>query len=300
MDGCCWLILCVPWHSWVALGCFYGCKLLARRIYFCSWEQVDCEIRISHHHGYQLTLPQHIHSSKPLKSGRALILWYIGYPTKFRHAKTDVMNRLCEMHTKQVSFPTSRELTFVTLGHRSLHVPLYLFHISCGLNNPFATGLPLSQKTVTFPSFPGKSLLKLYLLDLRLTLYTSNLFYDAVCASSYAFSQQSLTEWNKEMSNVALVSVSSYAMRSSLRVSHFKHTFNTSFMLAVLLESKSAQFCFASIGCLSKIWKISDALYHLAAEGQSGLWEADIEQCLLMQIGTGLSWLQFLVIRHLF
>lgn len=238
--------------------------------------------------------------SKPLKSGRALLLWYIGYPTKFRHAKTDVINRLCEMHTKKVSFPTSRELTFLPLGHRSLHVPLYLFHISCGLNNPFATGPPLSQKTVTFPSFPGKSLLKLYLLDLRLTLYTSNLCYDAVCASSYAFSQQSLTEWNKEMSDVALASVSSYAMRSSLRVSHFKHTFNTSFMLAVLLESKSARFCFASTGCLSKIWKISDALYHLAAEGKSGLWEADIEQCLLMQIGTGLSWLQLLVIRHLF
>ena len=136
--------------------------------------------------------------SKPLKSGRALLLWYSGYPTKFRHPKTDIINRLGEMHTKKVSFPRPKELTFLPSGHRSLHMSLYLIQISCGLDNPFATRPPLSQKTVNFPSFPDKNVLNLCLLDLKLTLYTSNLCYDAVCASSYAFSQQSLTEWNKE------------------------------------------------------------------------------------------------------
>lgn len=102
------------------------------------------------------------------------------------------------------------------------------------------------------------------------------------------------------MSQVALVSVSSYAMRPSLTAGHFKHTFKTSFILAVLLDSKISPFCITSIGCLSKVWKTSDALYHHAAECPSELWKMDEEQWLLTQTGTGLSYLQLLAMEHLF
>lgn len=63
--------------------------------------------------------------TKPLKSGRALLLWYIGYPTKFRHPKTDVINRLGEMHTKKKLFPCTNRTDFLNYRtQKSSHVSI--------------------------------------------------------------------------------------------------------------------------------------------------------------------------------
>lgn len=70
------------------------------------------------------------------------------------------------------------------------------------------------------------------------------------------------------MSQVALVSVSSYAVRLSLTAGHFKHAFKTSFILAVLLDSRISPFCITSTGCLSKVWK---AMMHCTTMVQSAL-----------------------------
>lgn len=154
------------------------------------------------------------------------------------------------MHTKKASFPIPRELTFLTSGHKNFHVSISDLYL-CDLNNPFVTGPPFFQKTVTFPSFPDKGLLKFCLVDLRLTLYTSNLWYDVGCASSYVFSLQSPSKTKNHESNSSCFLVF-LCHEISLAVGYVKHTFNTCFILAVLLECKSAHFCVPSLGCLSK------------------------------------------------